>query len=392
MILEPGVRDVLRPLVAAVGGSDDIHETSAVNAILEKWFDELGFDLVRHSVPGRADLLVAELAVGPAGGEIAPIEVTVIGHSDTVWPAGFDPEWVFTEDPEAGLVSGPGVGDMKAGLVIAGLAARTAARLCTAPGLIRVMVIPDEEVGSLGSLPWIEQYVGRTDLCIGLEAGKPGDGFVGSRGAVGAMRVTATGVAAHVTEPGGINALDALVPLAAGVQSLAGDAALISVCRFHGGYSRQVVADHGYFEIDLRADHAEGMRAAVADVREAARRAALGFAGGIEVSGGMTRPAFPPQASREPWRVLEEIDAARARAAGAPHTASSTTHQVHERGGSDASFFAAAGVPTLDGFGAICWDNCARGERVETASIADRAERMAALAATWINDGRRRSR
>lgn len=388
MTLDPGVRDVLGPLVSAAGGSDDTRETNAVNAILGEWLGGLGFDIVRHAVPGRADLLVAELTVGEpqrSRSDAEPTEVTIVGHSDTVWPAGFDPEWVFHEDADAGLISGPGVGDMKAGLVIAGLAARRAADACTAPGVIRIMVVPDEEVGSVGSLPWIEHYIGRTDLCIGLEAGKPGDGFVGSRGAVGAMRVTATGNAVHVTEPGGINALEALVPLAGVVQSLSSDAALISVCRFHAGSSRQIAADHGHFEIDLRADRADDLLAAVSRIRDAAHAADETFAGGIEVSGGMTRPAFPPEASLEPWHMLAEVDARRpARGAAA--------HRVHERGGSDASFFAAAGVPTLDGFGAVCWDNCARGERVETASIADRAERMASLVTTWIDEGKRRSR
>jgi glutamate carboxypeptidase len=54
---------------------------------------------------------------------------------------------------------------------------------------------------------------------------------------------------------------------------------------------------------------------------------------------------------------------------------------VSSRGGSDASFAAALGVPTLDGLGPICHDSCARGERIEIASLAERAALMALLIA-----------
>jgi glutamate carboxypeptidase len=60
---------------------------------------------------------------------------------------------------------------------------------------------------------------------------------------------------------------------------------------------------------------------------------------------------------------------------------------VTSRGGSDASFAAALGVPTLDGLGPICHDSCAPAERIEVASLADRAALMACLiidlAARW---------
>jgi glutamate carboxypeptidase len=56
-------------------------------------------------------------------------------------------------------------------------------------------------------------------------------------------------------------------------------------------------------------------------------------------------------------------------------------HAVSSRGGSDASFAAALGVPTLDGLGPICHDSCARGERIEVVSLAERAALMALVIA-----------
>lgn len=376
--------ELLEALVAAAGGSDDVAEIERVNALLVAEWESIGFDVQRHPVEGRADLLVAELRVGAAvTGDAGRVAVTIVGHSDTVWPVETIGTWSFAEDPGAGMLSGPGIGDMKSGLVIAGLAARRIAEECTAPGLVRILLIPDEEVGSVGSLPIIERLAGETDLCIGLEAGKPGDGFVASRGAVGAMRVQFRGVPAHVTEPGGVNAVTALLPLAAEVAALTGPDVLVSVCRIRAGEARQITAADAWFEVDLRAADADDLLTVVDRIHALA--AAVDPAVGVEVHGGMTRPELADDRSARPMALLAELDERRE-----PGRAPAVG--IRERGGSDASFFAAAGIDTLDGFGAICWDNCARGERVLAASIPDRANRMAELAIAWIDRGMRSGR
>lgn len=376
--------ELLEALVAAAGGSDDVAEIERVNDLLVAEWESIGFTVQRHPIEGRADLLVAELRVGDASADDADrVAATIVGHSDTVWPVETIGTWSFAEDPATGTLSGPGIGDMKAGLVIAGLAARRIADGCTAPGLLRIVLIPDEEVGSVGSLPIIERLARATDLCIGLEAGKPGDGFVASRGAVGAMRVQLRGVPVHVTEPGGINAVTALLPLAAEVAALTGPDVLVSVCRIRAGEARQITAAEAWFEVDLRAARADDLLAVVDRIRALA--ADVDPAVGAVVHGGMTRPELALDRSTRPMAMLAELDEARE-----PGRAPAVG--IRERGGSDASFFAAAGVDTLDGFGAICWDNCARGERVLAASIPDRATRMAELAIAWIDRGMRSGR
>ncbi|WP_201742096.1 hypothetical protein [Mangrovicoccus ximenensis] len=49
--------------------------------------------------------------------------------------------------------------------------------------------------------------------------------------------------------------------------------------------------------------------------------------------------------------------------------------------GSDGSFGAALGVPTLDGLGPVCFDTCSRRERIVIASLGERATLFAALIA-----------
>jgi glutamate carboxypeptidase len=102
----------------------------------------------------------------------------------------------------------------------------------------------------------------------------------------------------------------------------------------------------------------------------------------LELSGGITRPAFAQSASEDLF----------ARARRWAHQIGVTLEPVCSRGGSDASFAAALGVPTLDGLGPICHDSCARGERIEISSLAGRAALMVLLildlARTWSNQAR----
>ena len=378
-----GATALLEALVGATGGSDDIAEIERVNDLVTAEWEAIGFRVHRHPIPGRAALLIAELRVGADAPDAERVAVTIVGHSDTVWPVETVGDWAFAEDAASGMLSGPGIGDMKAGLVIAGLTARLIAEHASKPGLLRILLIPDEEVGSVGSLPIIEQVAASTDLCIGLEAGKPGDGFVAFRGAVGAMRIQLQGVPVHVTEPGGVNAVSALLPLAAEVAALSSPEVLVSVCRIRAGEARQITAADAWFEVDLRADRATDLRAAVDRIRGLA--ADVDPAVAVEVHGGMTRPELADERSARPLAMLAALDEVRE-----PSRASAIG--IRERGGSDASFFAAAGVDTLDGFGAICWDNCARGERVLASSLPDRAVRMAELAIAWIDRGMRRAR
>ncbi|MFL5864889.1 MAG: M20/M25/M40 family metallo-hydrolase, partial [Solirubrobacteraceae bacterium] len=128
--------------------------------------------------------------------------------------------------------------------------------------------------------------------------------------------------------------------------------------------------DHAELSVDLRAPtsrHADELLGAVeATVAE-------GCPDGVTVTltGGITRPAWPRSASE--WLC----ERARAHAADLDVR----LRAVSSRGGSDASFAAARGVPTLDGLGPICHDSCARAERIEIASLAERAALMALLVA-----------
>ncbi len=350
-------------LAAIDSGSADAPGIARVCAALGEILAAAGFEVHPRGTGGLAATLR-----GRGRGR-----VLLLGHADTVWPAGTAAAWPC--ERAAGMLSGPGVGDMKGCLVMAAHAAAAArdAGALTDVGEVEMLVIPDEELGSGASRPWIGERAAGAAGCLGLEAGWPGGGVVVERGAVGAVTVTAAGRTAHAAghEGRGASAVAALAPLVTALEALSRpeEGVLVTVGVFRGGVARQVVPDHAELSLDLRAPSPQDadalMEAVTATVNEARPLKGVTFA----LGGGITRPAWPRSASAWLW------ERARARSAelGLPLEA------VSSRGGSDASFAAALGVPTLDGLGPICHDSCARGERIEIASLAERAALIALL-------------
>jgi glutamate carboxypeptidase len=288
----------------------------------------------------------------------------VLGHSDTVWPDGTAAVWPVRVDGD--LLSGPGVGDMKANVVMAAFALRALAAQREL-GAVRFLLVPDEELGSPASRDWIEAVARDSDLCLGLEPARPGGGIVTARGAVGAAIVRARGVSAHTTEPDPVSAVSALAPLVAPLEALsdrsAGTIATVGILR--GGSARQVVPDHAELHLDLRAADASAADALLRRVQEIVSAAP----GDVALEGGWRRPPYTAAANEE---LLERASAASA-AVGVG------AFEVHERGGSDVSFAGALGVPCLDSLGPITHESCSRRERVEIPSIAARGAVLATL-------------
>jgi glutamate carboxypeptidase len=134
------------------------------------------------------------------------------------------------------------------------------------------------------------------------------------------------------------------------------------------------VPPSGEMHIDLRArtgEAAERLLFRVMEILRAPRDPRVT----VEIGGGITRPAFP----RSAGAALYASAARAANALGIDYPA------VESGGGSDGSFAAALGRPTLDGLGPVCFDSCSRRERIVIDSLFDRAAIMAALIADLPN-------
>ena len=349
------------------------YHAAGVNAVIDVWSEFLrgcGFEVTRRPLQGRADQMTARRVLGEGK------RVLVLGHADTVWPAGTVADWPFSRDGD--WITGPGVGDMKSCVVMALHAIRTVLRdPPVGVGSITFLVVPDEEIGSPGSRAWIEGEARRADLCLTMEPCRPGGGVVVGRGAVGALYIRATGVSAHTgsSRDQGASAIAALAPMVVPLEALTDPARGVSatVGLFHGGAARQVVPSDAEIHLDLRAADQDGATWLLSEARRIASVPPANPRVSISVEGDFYRPPFPTHpGTRALFGRAQSICAE----LGAP------IHDVVSPGGSDGSFAAALGIPTLDGLGPITHETCSRRERVEVSSIAVRG----ALLATLIGD------
>ncbi len=297
--------------------------------------------------------------------------VLLLGHLDTVWPVGQLERMPLRH--EAGRLYGPGVFDMKAGVVIAieailALSATAPERLPR----VGVLLTGDEEVGSRASREIIEAEARRSDAVLVLEPALPGGALKTSRKACGEFELTVRGAAAHAgIEPE--KGASAILELAA--QVLAIDrlqdvrmGTTLSVGLIAGGTRPNVVPEEARAVIDARAaTQAEARRidSALRALEPGRPRTSLSW------SGGFDRPPF----ERSP-AVAALFAEARAAAAGLGFD----LDEGATGGGSDGNFTAALGVPTLDGLGA-------EGDGAHSAHehvLVDRLPARAALVAALI--------
>ncbi|MGW0175856.1 M20/M25/M40 family metallo-hydrolase [Rhodococcus sp. NPDC003322] len=361
----PSILDLAVGITAVESGSLMPAGVDRVGDLVAERLEALGFTTRRHEIaPGRGRAFEATLETGEPG-----LHLLVLGHADTVWPEGSTDDWpVVTDEP---IMSGPGLGDMKCALSMA-VHAIEAALETSVPGVasITYALVSDEELGSVDSRDWLADLGRRTDVCLALEAGLADGGVIVSRGAVGAMIVTAHGRTAHCTDDTGASALHALAPLVEELESLTNRAqrTLCSVGILRGGTARQVVPDRAELHVDLRApDDATG--AALVDEIRRRAQARAGDGVTVEISGGITRPALPRSVTGPVYALAEDLASAGGLA----------IRRIDEMGGSDASLVGQFAPLALDGLGPIAFDQCSRAETVARDSVVPRTALLAAL-------------
>jgi glutamate carboxypeptidase len=363
----PAMLAMIEHAVSIDSGTYHAPGVQAVIDLFAAHLAESGFAVEKTKLAGRGDQLIATRVFGQGK------RILVLGHADTVWPAGTVREWPFGNDGT--FLTGPGVGDMKTNVVMA-LTALRALVAGPLPGIgsITVLIVPDEEIGSPGSRAWIEAHARAADACLTLEPCRPGGKLVVGRGAVGALYVRAAGVTAHVAAARdlGASAVSALAPMVVALEALTdlsrGISATVGV--FRGGEARQVFPAQAELHLDLRARDQAGADWLVAEATRIASIKPADPRVTITIEGGFYRPPFPTSPGT---RRLHDM----ARAIG--DELGIVVDEIVSPGGCDGSFAAALGVPTLDGLGAICHESCSRRERVELDSIVPRTRLFAGL-------------
>jgi glutamate carboxypeptidase len=303
----------------------------------------------------------------------------LVGHMDTVFEAGTVAERSFRI--EDGRAYGPGVDDMKGGL-LTGLYALRVLRSTRGGGKpsdwlpserLTFVANPDEEIGSPSSTPHIQEAARDATVAFVLESARDNGDIVSARKGIADFRLTISGRAAHAgvePEKGRSATLEAAHKTVA-LHALNGrwDGVTVNVGAIHGGTRPNIVADKCELSVDVRATTVNNLDEVEAAIRE------------ICASSTVPDTTCIPERTAH-WPPMEKTPAGAALAELAISLAGRIGFELHDAatgGASDANTTSGMGVPSLDGLGPVGGADHAPGEYLEVDSIVPRTTLFAAL-------------
>ncbi len=351
-----------------------------MRAALAEAFAELGGALEELPLPPREELapdgtrrwVDAAPALRLRKRPEATVRVALTGHYDTVYPAD-DPFQDVTE-PDAETLRGPGVADMKGGLVVMREALLALERSPDAARLgWEVLLSPDEELGSPSSRPALAALGAWAQVGLTFEPAHADGALVGARKGTGRLALLVRGRAAHSgREPRlGRNALVAAARFAAAIDALDGarDGLTVNVARLDGGGPLNVVPALAVCRFELRARTREDWCFLEERLARLVAEAGDGDGLRVELVRGPVRPPKPLTPA-----TLALLEATRAVGAGL-----GLPLDWRDSGGaSEGNDLEAAGCPCVDSLGVRGGGLHSREEYAVRASFVERA-RLAAL-------------
>ncbi len=292
-------------------------------------------------------------------------KVLIVGHHDTVFQKGTVAKRGFSVDGD--IARGPGIFDMKAGIIqaIYGLSEIREAYHA------EILITADEEIGSYASRALIEERAKATGNVLVFEPSGNGDALKIARKGVGTFRVDIAGRASHAgLEPEkGINAL---IELAAQVQTIAAIGqpevgTTVTPTIATAGTTENVVPAAAQITVDVRVN-VLSEKARVESAFSALQPTVSGAT--ISVSGSINRPPMHESSSTTLYAVAQSV---------AQGIGITDLQGIAVGGGSDGNFTAAIGVPTLDGLGACGGGAHAESEHIKVSKMGERAALAAAI-------------
>jgi glutamate carboxypeptidase len=360
------MRTNLCNLVRQESPSEDRSAVNATGAMVELIARDLGGRIKRNKQKDFGDVI--ELRFGPSRSSRKP--VLLLGHLDTVWPLGTLKTMPWRE--EDGRYWGPGVLDMKAGVIMA-LTAVSILRQLQLARPVTLLLNSEEEVGSPVSRTITERLALQSEAVFVLEPAQ-GLAYKTARKGVGQYNVQVTGVGAH----SGVDfekGHSAILELAKLVQTISNftklDRKLTVNCGvIAGGTRSNVVASQAHAEVDVR----------IAKASDAAYVEKLFRS--LKVSDPHCKLTITGGTNRPPMERKAGTIALFKRARGLAAELGFELDEAATGGGSDGNFTAALGVPTLDGMGAVGAGAHAAHESVVIEHLVPRTALLAAMIAS----------
>lgn len=349
----------LRPLINIDCGTLTVDGIDVVATIMAQKYLDLGWNVK------RIDCGIAGTGLEVRNKPQADhIDVMLIGHMDTVFPVGTAAARPMTHDDERAY--GPGVSDMKSGLLSVVYALRDLDPTALDALSICVCMNPDEEIGSLHSETWLKSVAINAKHVLVAEAARADGSLVKARKGMARYRLSFHGKAAHAgNEPQNgrsaitemahwILAINAMTDFESGTTLNAG---VVS-----GGAGANIVPDFAEVVVDVRFWDNDEYAAVDAQIRTLTETP---FIDGVTIT--VEREAHKPSMVPSPQT---EVLMAQVEAVGKELGIDITWQAVG--GGSDANLTAVLGIPTLDGLGPIGAGFHSEDEWLDLASIEPR--------------------
>jgi glutamate carboxypeptidase len=354
----------LRQLVETESPSDDKPSVDRAATLISTWAE--GATIKRHKQRHHGDIL--ELKFGPRSKRP---RILLLGHLDTVWPLGTLANMPFLAAD--GKLHGPGILDMKSGVLMALEAISALAETGNLTRPITLLLNSDEEIGSPVSRPITEKIA---QTCSAVFVLEPAQGLAckTARKGIGNYQVTVEGIAAH----SGVDfdrGHSAILEMSRLVQAISAFTArtpglTVNVGTIHGGTQSNVVPAHCTAAVDVRILRAQD--AAKVDKLFHSLRL-TDKACKLTITGGINRPPM----ERKPGTVALFKQARKLAS-----QLNFTLDEASTGGGSDGNFTAALGIPTLDGMGSIGAGAHATHEHIDPTHLIPRTTLLAALLST----------
>ena len=336
----PWALEVLEEWVRLESPTSDIAAVNALGHRIAGRLEEQGLVIERIPQHDSGDHLMG-CWNGPLIAEDgAPI--LILGHIDTVWPVGQLRQMPIKRVGDR--LYGPGIFDMKAGVLLMLLCTRAFRELALSSRRpVRILLSSDEEMGSAGSRKIVEDVARGCRYVLCLEPPLPGNLAKTARKGVYHFIVEAFGVSAHagVDHEKGVNALEEMAHQVLSLQAMTDypSGTTVNVGTLSTRNASNVVPDYALAEVDVRGmtlESGEAISQRILGLRPFLSRTQL------KISGGLGRPPL----ERTPgivrlYRYAAEIAEDLGFKLGEGLTG----------GGSDGSLTAAMGIPTLDGMG-----------------------------------------
>jgi glutamate carboxypeptidase len=328
---------LLRTLVELESNSHDKSGVDALGAFLAEQFRIRGAAAEILPLETSGNAIQALWASGSPG---AP--VLVLGHLDTVWPRGTIAHRPFRL--QDGKAFGPGIFDMKAGILLCLLACQAFREVPARPKQdVIFFLTPDEETGTVNGLPLLEPAAKTCRAVLCMEPPLPGGKAKTSRKGVGQIGISVEGIPAHagLDHDKGANAILELSRIVIKLQEMTNyeRGFTVNVGLIRGGTAGNVVPGFAEALVDFRfttSMQGRWLEEQIRSLRPSDSRCAIASNGGIE------RP--PLERTSEVAELFEKARSIAGRIG-------MSFGEGLASGGSDGSFTAAMGIPTLDGLG-----------------------------------------